>query len=375
MDVELDSQVALLEPPSARTHFLLAISCVLIILLLDLNPPLNRPWSNLYFLVAAYAAIWLRGPLEVLVHASIITCTIFVPMFFRPEYVPYGSPFFNRCTGIFYGLAMITLIRSRRRYVTALRESNGDLEQKVIERTSELQHEIAERQQIDAELRTSRQRLENLSRQLIAAQEVERRSLARELHDQIGQVLTAVKLNVRRAQKEAGYSLQPCLESTAGIVDELIGRVRSLSLNLRPPQLDELGLGAALHWLVKHHSADRADQNQLDVELGDTQIPAELEIVCFRIAQEAVTNALRHAQFQHLNVTLNVTANQLHLIIEDDGVGFNVNDRCRQSVEGESLGLISMQERAGLAGGHIEINSTPAHGTKVHAVFPLPHLE
>lgn len=240
MAVDLDSsQVAFGERPSARTQFLLSIICVLVILLLDLNPPFNRPWSNLYFLVAAYAAIWLRGSYELLVHASIITCTIFIPMIFRPEYVAVGTPFFKRSVGVIYGLVMITLIHSRRRYVTALRESNDDLEQKVIERTSELQREIVERQQIDAELRASRQRLENLSRQLIAAQEVERRNLARELHDEIGQVLTAIKLNVQQAQKQADHCLQPCLESTVEIVDELIGRVRSLSLNLRPPQLDE----------------------------------------------------------------------------------------------------------------------------------------
>lgn len=229
---------------------------------------------------------------------------------------------------------------------------------------------ISRRKEIENELLTSRQRLETLSRQLILAQESERRHLARELHDEIGQVLTAIKMSLRRTQNNVTPAAQESLEENIKIVERAIEQIRYLSLSLRPPQLDELGLVAALHWLVKHQGQSGDFETQLDVEIGETRIPTELETVCFRIAQEALTNAVRHGHPKKIKVKLSATPGQIHLTIDDDGVGFDVGTSRSRARNGASIGLISMQERASLVGGRADIESSPGVGTRICVHLP-----
>ncbi len=231
--------------------------------------------------------------------------------------------------------------------------------------------DITERKQIEEELQTSRQRLESLSRQLITTQETERRHLARELHDQIGQVLTAIKMNLRRTQRSADVAVQSALEENVVMVDQAILDVRNLSRGLRPPQLDELGLVAALHWLLKHQAQLAEFQDHLDIDLGGVQIPSDVELVCFRIAQEAVTNAVRHGMPAYVSVQLQAKNNDIVLSIHDDGIGFEVGGSQLRALKGDSIGLISMQERARLVGGDLEIESTPGRGTTIRVRIPF----
>ncbi len=231
--------------------------------------------------------------------------------------------------------------------------------------------DITDRMQAEELLWDSRQRLEVLSRQLISTQETERRHLARELHDEIGQVLTAIKMNLRRAQREVDSGTRPDWEDNVEMVERAIIQVRNLSLSLRPPQLDELGLVAALHWLVKHQARLGGFEDHLDVDLGDVRIPVELETVCFRIAQEALTNAIRHGMPRSVRVKLQASSHELSLSIQDDGIGFDVSDSRRRAMDGDNFGLISMQERSSLVGGQVQIESTPGRGTRVHVSFPL----
>jgi len=232
--------------------------------------------------------------------------------------------------------------------------------------------DITQRKQTDEELRASHLRSESLSRQLITAQESERRVLARELHDEIGQVLTAIKMNLRRGQRANPATLQQTLEENLQMVDQAIGQIRNLSLSLRPPHLDALGLVAALHWLVQHQARLGGFEGELDVDLGDIQIPSDLETICFRIAQEALTNALRHGNPSKVEVKLRVTDQRLCLTIHDDGIGFNYEESLQRATRGDSFGLTSMEERACLAGGQIRIESTAELGTKILVGFPLP---
>jgi signal transduction histidine kinase len=224
---------------------------------------------------------------------------------------------------------------------------------------------------MQTQLIASEHRLEALSRQLITAQESERRRLARELHDQIGQMLTAIKMNLRRTQKAAAPNVQAAFEENVQLVDVAIGQVRNLSLSLRPPQLDELGLVAALHWLVKHQAQLGGFAEQLDIDLDSIQIPPALETVCFRIAQEALTNTVRHGHASNVHVKLQASENQVLLMVHDNGVGFEVEKIRARALGGGSIGLISMQERANLVGGEIEIDSTSGNGTRIQAVLPL----
>jgi len=231
--------------------------------------------------------------------------------------------------------------------------------------------DVSDRIRIAEELRTSRQRLEVLSRQLITTQETERRHLARELHDEIGQVLTAIKMNLRQTQRVSDPVLQACLDENVAMVDQAIGQVRNLSLSLRPPQLDDLGLVAALHWFVKYQARIGGFQEKLIVDLGDIPVPTDLATVCFRITQEALTNAVRHGHPDHIHVELRANENSLVLIIQDDGVGFDVAEARQRATAGASIGLLSMQERANLVEGQLTIESVLGQGTTIKTWFPL----
>lgn len=231
--------------------------------------------------------------------------------------------------------------------------------------------DVSDRIRIAEELRSSRQRLEVLSRQLITTQETERRHLARELHDEIGQVLTAIKMNLRHTQRVSDPVLQACLDENVAMVDQAIGQVRNLSLSLRPPQLDDLGLVAALHWFIKHQARIGGFQEKLVVDLGDIQVPSDLATVCFRITQEALTNAVRHGHPDHIHVELRANENSLVLVIQDDGVGFDVAEARQRATVGASVGLLSMQERANLVEGQLTIESVLGRGTTIKTWFPL----
>ncbi|HWF88211.1 MAG TPA: PAS domain S-box protein [Pyrinomonadaceae bacterium] len=216
--------------------------------------------------------------------------------------------------------------------------------------------------------------LQTFSRQLIEAQEEERRRIARELHDQIGQILTAVKMNLHAVQQfcqgsEAGSYVKDNIEA----VDEALRLVRDLSVDLRPPILDDLGLTTALHWYVDRYTKRTGLSVDVLIDLPDEneRFSRELETACFRIAQEALTNVVRHAKATHVVVRLTRDAASLLLTVKDNGVGFDIERLRKRAPRVATLGLISMQERAYAAGGTIELDSVPASGTEIRFSLPL----
>jgi PAS domain S-box-containing protein len=220
--------------------------------------------------------------------------------------------------------------------------------------------------------------LQMFSRQLIEAQEDERRRIARELHDQIGQVLTAVKMNLHTMQRvcqpsESGSYIKDNIEA----VDEALRLVRDLSIELRPPVLDDLGLATALRWYVDRYANRTGLQVEVEIELVDEneRFSREVETACFRIAQEALTNVVRHAQASHVIVQLAKEASTLLLSVKDDGVGFDAENLRKEAPHAATLGLVSMQERALVAGGTIKIDSTTSVGTEVRLLLPLESQE
>ena len=194
------------------------------------------------------------------------------------------------------------------------------------------------------------------------------------MHDEIGQVLTAIRLNLDTLQHSMNSSpIAHKLDDSIAIIDLAVQQVRDLSLNLRPPVLDDLGLVAALRWYVDRE-ARRADlTSEFSAGQLEKRPSPELETACFRIAQEAVTNVLRHAKARHVRVELFQRGEELHLIIRDDGIGFDAA-AMRGNVSGVKLGLLGMHERALIVGGTIEFVSAPGKGTEVHARFPLGSL-
>ncbi|MFZ5492687.1 MAG: sensor histidine kinase [Pseudomonadota bacterium] len=240
-----------------------------------------------------------------------------------------------------YGL-LWTESRRRQRAERALRNSHEQLETLVSERTAELEH--------------SRQDLRALAVSLDESIEAERRRLAREVHDQLGQTLTALKLYLHRRVAE-----NPDLRPYDQLLDEAIATARRIAADLRPPLLDDLGLAAALGQLAQH------DGLTATVRVEDDHVlTPRLAEQLFRIAQEAVTNVLRHAKAAHIHIEGGATDQAYLLAVEDDGVGFDP-----QAVRRGALGLVGMRERAHLAGGECRWVTPRFGGTRVEIRLPL----
>jgi two-component system sensor histidine kinase UhpB len=224
--------------------------------------------------------------------------------------------------------------------------------------------DITECKRAQEELARRTQQLETLSRKLIEAQEAERRAIARELHDDFGQVLIALKLNLKA---KGGHGDA----DSVALVDGAIARMRELAQDLRPPLLDQFGLEASLRWYVEREAKRAGLTFRLALAPLAQRPPATVETTAFRVAQEALTNVIRHAQAHVVTVKLRESNGSLQLAVRDDGRGFDVPAARERAAHGGSQGLLGMQERVGLAGGDLEIESSVGRGTSVRARLPL----
>jgi two-component system sensor histidine kinase UhpB len=259
--------------------------------------------------------------------------------------VPHGS------------LELNTDITEQKRAEEALKAAHEELEQRVMERT--------------AALSDANERLRILSRRLMEIQELERRAIARDLHDEIGQALTAIKLNLRELQELApGLAAEKQLEDSLEILDQVLQHVRGLALDLRPSLLDELGLVPALRWYVGRQAERAGWEVQFRAEGVAARPSSDIEIACFRLAQEALTNVAKHADASKVEVRLEMNDRELTLIVRDDGKGFDPLLIRSGALAGTSVGLSGMEERVRLAGGRIAIHSARARGTEIRASFP-----
>jgi PAS domain S-box-containing protein len=234
--------------------------------------------------------------------------------------------------------------------------------------------DITKRKRAEGRLNDSSQRLQVLSRRLVEVQETERRHLARELHDEIGQALTVAELDLQAMLQSPGTdALAPRLKESLQVVERVQEQVHDLALNLRPSMLDDLGLEAALRWYTGRQATLAGLQAEVRADPLEQRLDPMIETECYRVAQGALTNVVKYAKAHTVTVELskNDDDQQLHLSVRDDGVGFDVASVRERAVRGASLGLLSMEERATLAGGGLEYDSTPGRGTEVHAWFPL----
>jgi signal transduction histidine kinase len=217
----------------------------------------------------------------------------------------------------------------------------------------------------------AREREGVLSRRLIEVQEAERRAVARELHDEIGQTLTALKINLQALPSMIDLATQRRIDESVAMVGRLLDQVRAISLDLRPSVLDDWGLTAAVRWYAERHSEHSGLVVTVRSRLGDDRFPTDIETGCFRITQEAVTNAMRHAHAQRMTIDLRRQNGGIKVVMSDDGQGFDVAAARQRAAAGASLGLLGMQERTFLLGGDLRIVSTPGRGTKVNAWIPF----
>jgi two-component system sensor histidine kinase UhpB len=228
-----------------------------------------------------------------------------------------------------------------------------------------------ERERLFKKVSLAQERLKVVSKRLLEVQESERRHIARELHDEIGQILTAIKINIQTAFKLAGAEkIETHLNEGVELIEEALFQVRKLSIDLRPSMLDDLGLVPALRWYVDRQSVRAGISAKVIVDDTIMRLPNEIEITCFRVAQEALTNIIKHSQATRVDIMLYYEDGDLHLKIVDDGVGFNFFAAVQRSLKGESMGILGMQERVELIGGKIKINSKAGNGTTVHTIFP-----
>jgi PAS domain S-box-containing protein len=223
---------------------------------------------------------------------------------------------------------------------------------------------------IETRLSNSAMQLKALSRRLIEVQELERRHLARELHDEIGQVLTAVSINLKalRFGMETGRPAE--LDDSIGQVDNAIQQVRNLSLDLRPSMLDDLGLEAAVRWLAGRMNQRTGLDIRLECEFAGSRPAPAVETGCFRVVQESLTNIARHARASHVRVELKRGVDGILVRIADNGAGFNAGDVFSRRSEQPTAGLLGMRERVQLLGGELSIDSAWGSGTTVTARIP-----
>lgn len=234
-----------------------------------------------------------------------------------------------------------------------------------------LAEDITERKAAEAELQSYARRLQLLSRQLLEVQEAERRHLARELHDEIGQLLTALRLLLKPGGSDPGQATDRA-EEARGLVDDLLQRVRSLSFELRPAALDQLGLVPALLALFERYTALTAVLVDFKHQGAERRFSADVETAAYRLVQEALTNIARHAAVAGATVRVWTSADALHVRVADRGRGF---DPQAAMAAPHSSGLAGMRERVALLGGRLVIESRPGHGTEITAELPWPQPE
>lgn len=219
--------------------------------------------------------------------------------------------------------------------------------------------------------RAHREEMHKVSQRLLEVQESERRSLARELHDEVGQCVNAVNMKLRQVGALTTDAEQKQLiDEASAMTGELDEQIGQLSLNLHPSVLDDLGLQPAFQWCIRTRFGNDSKKIRLDVEPGLPRFDANVENVVFRVFQESLSNAFRHGGATQVKIALAREDEELVLSVSDNGQGFDLAAAMQAARAGKSLGLIGMQERARHAGGEISIQSEPGHGTRVELSLP-----
>ena len=220
-----------------------------------------------------------------------------------------------------------------------------------------------------AEVTLAKRQLEQLSARLVDTEEEGRRRLSRELHDEIGQTLTALRIEISQALKQAERpQARESLMRARALTERSVETVRNICLLLRPALLDELGLVPAVQWQLQEFSRRSGIACEFTESGGDRHLSDAVKICVYRIVQESLNNCVKHAGATRIQVTIRAEADMLTAEVADDGCGFTWN---AQGMPGGGLGLLGMRERAVMVGGRLTIESSPGHGTRVIARIPV----
>jgi signal transduction histidine kinase len=262
----------------------------------------------------------------------------------------------------------------------------GDGEERLVELTAsplrgsdgatigivEAVRDITDRRRAEEALQQNAARLRALTTRLAEVAENERQRLARELHDQLGQNLTAlgINLNIIRSQvEEQPVTVRTRLDDSLSLIEQTAERIRDIMADLRPPVLDDYGLVAALRWYSEQSGCRAGIDIAIEGEEPSPRLSAHIENALFRVAQEALTNVAKHARATQVSVTLNTRGDRVQLVVADNGIGFERPDR-QSPGEQRGWGLLTMTERAEAVGGRCRVESQTGQGTRVIVEVP-----
>ena len=310
-----------------------------------------------------------------------------------PSYSPGTRDAMVRRAGSFFAEVITPIEKTHRTAREAnlrLNEMIGKLHRRSADlkvSNRQLKQEVAQRKSAEESLRNSerhyselleqshhlQEQLRHLSRQLLLAQEEERKKISRELHDEIAQTLTGINVRLAALRTEATVNtkgLQKKISSTQRIVEKSVEIVHRFARELRPTLLDDLGLIPALHSFVKTFSKQTRVHVRLTVYAAVEQLDSVQRTVLYRVAQEALTNVARHAHASQVNVNIQKLPRAVCLTIKDNGKSFQV-DRVLHAKKNKRLGLLGMRERVEMVGGSLRVESAPGRGTSIRAVIPF----
>jgi signal transduction histidine kinase len=349
----------------------------------------NNPHRYIYFLIA-------------MILTGVLLLALFWEFFLEDRIVPYiyedyhTKPMYERVEYVVSVLALviISLVIPTRLALNGVREADQarnalsfayeDLEGRVQDRTHELidtneqlKRALAEQQRYDDALRKSEREYRLLSSQLLTALENERRRIAIDLHDNVTQALVALKYRIEQTLGKVDASTVQVAEIRnilVPFVQESIGEVRDMYMRLRPSMLDDLGLSAALTWLWRDfENAHPEVRIQSQIDVADSDIQDTLKVVIYRVVQEALNNVARHSKADHVHVTLIKEHDIIKLTVQDNGIGFHLEDVLSVNDSLRGMGLSGMRERVHLAGGTLRIESEEESGTQIFASWPARH--
>jgi signal transduction histidine kinase len=305
--------------------------------------------------------------------ASVVNSTVFM------QYVGIPIQLVRAVNAVFIAFFFIRALRifaeeDRRRLQEAL-ASQRRLQASAEGLNRELREAANEMSTLYEQLRQRDEVHSYLLKRVVRAQEEERRRVARDLHDGVGQTLSGLAAGLGALEARQSVQdplLRQQLENMKKYSMQSLDELHRLIADLRPSLLDELGLVAALRWYARHYGETIAIAVSVEVQGRQRRLPSEIEIILFRIAQEALTNVVRHARANTATIRLNLEGERAILEIEDDGIGFDPGQTFATPGDHRPWGLLGMQERAALVGGSVDIQSKAWQGTKVTVVIPLP---
>jgi len=248
------------------------------------------------------------------------------------------------------GQAFDTMREQLKRSMERIQEWTRELESRVKERTAQLERSESERT--------------DLLREMMSAQEKERKKIARELHDETAQELTALVMGLEAAQKTSAIEMPSRIDKLKALAVRSLEGVHRLMLDLRPSILDDLGLQSAIRWYAENRLEPLGMDVSVEIRGTERRLPAEVETAVFRVVQEAVNNACEHSEAARANLIVEFKDRAIAGQIEDDGVGFEVASK-------RGIGMMGMRERITLLGGHFEVDSAPGKGTRIAWEVPL----